>query len=65
LQRELEVPLGHPDRPLSDAQLRAKFVQCAARSAAPLDSSMAGALADRIYSLETIDDSGTLLRDAM
>lgn len=65
LRRELEVPLGHPDRPLSDDQLRAKFIQCAARSAMPLDSRAAESLANRIFSLETIEDSGSLLRRAM
>jgi 2-methylcitrate dehydratase PrpD len=63
LAREVEVPLGHPDRPLSDARLRAKFVHCAARSARPLDSAAAEALADRIFNLETSEDAGGLLRD--
>jgi 2-methylcitrate dehydratase PrpD len=62
VKKELDVPLGHPDRPLSDEQLRAKFVACAARSARPLEPAAANALADRIFNLETSEDAGGLLR---
>jgi 2-methylcitrate dehydratase PrpD len=62
LRRELDVPLGHPDRPLPDDALRAKFVQCAARAARPLGPAETESLADRIFALEAEGDAGSLLR---
>ena len=44
---------GHPDTPLSDAQLRAKFLGCAAGVLAPGD---AEAVADQIAHLDAIPD---------
>ncbi len=39
---------GHPDRPMTDSDLIAKFVQCAAHAATPLAAAEAEALAARI-----------------
>jgi 2-methylcitrate dehydratase PrpD len=59
LSSELDVPLGHPDRPLSDSQLRSKFLDCAARSARPpADPS---GLAQRIFQLEEEADMSALV----
>jgi 2-methylcitrate dehydratase PrpD len=44
---------GHPDQPLTDAQLRAKFLGCAAGVLAPGD---AEAVADQIAHLDAIPD---------
>ena len=44
---------GHPDQPLTDAQLRAKFLGCAARV---LGTDQAEALADQIAHLEEVPD---------
>ncbi|PSJ42070.1 MmgE/PrpD family protein [Allosphingosinicella deserti] len=62
LSAELDVPLGHPDRPLSDVQLRAKFVACAARAARPLSRGAADTLADRWLSLDREADVGAVIR---
>lgn len=40
--------LGHPERPLSDADLTAKFVACAGHAAAPWPAAHARAVAERI-----------------
>ncbi|MDB5671703.1 MAG: MmgE/PrpD family protein, partial [Alphaproteobacteria bacterium] len=61
LRAELDVPLGHPDRPLTDDQLRAKFLDCAARARRPLTADAAGALADSIMRFDEIGDIGPLL----
>jgi 2-methylcitrate dehydratase PrpD len=61
LQHVVEQAIGDPRRPLSDAALRDKFVDCASRSATPLDSDAAQRLADRIFSLEHEPDAGLVL----
>jgi 2-methylcitrate dehydratase PrpD len=62
LSAELDVPLGHPDRPLSDDQLRAKFVDCAGRAAVPIAPAAAEALADSLMRLEDSTELGSVLR---
>jgi 2-methylcitrate dehydratase PrpD len=57
---EVETPLGHPDRPLTDKQLRAKYLDCAKRAASPLSPARADALADEIFALETVADMSSL-----
>jgi 2-methylcitrate dehydratase PrpD len=54
--------LGDPTRPLNDASLRAKFVDCTMNAALPLTRPDAEALADRIMNLEREPDVGALLR---
>lgn len=49
----LRGPAGHPERPLSDAALRAKFLACAGRVLAP---AAAAGLAEAIEHLEAIPD---------
>lgn len=61
LQQEILSALGDPARPLSDAALRAKFVDCAQRAATPLSPMAAERLADRIMNLEQEPDAGGLL----
>lgn len=55
---EIDQALGHPSRPLSDARLRAKFIDCATRAKTPMTASQAAALCDAMWTLETenIDD---------
>jgi len=62
-RREIEVKAakGSPLNPLGEAELRAKFLDCAARAKNPLDSPSAEALADAILSLEDCADVGALL----
>jgi 2-methylcitrate dehydratase PrpD len=47
----IREPLGHPSRPLHDAQLLAKFVDCAARARTPLPLSRAHAAGTAILAL--------------
>jgi 2-methylcitrate dehydratase PrpD len=61
LSAKLDVPLGHPDRPLSDAQLRAKFLDCGARARRPLAGREAEIMADRLMALESERDMGALI----
>jgi 2-methylcitrate dehydratase PrpD len=65
LRHTVAQALGDPSRPLDDAQLRAKFIDCAARAAAPLARPTAAALADRIMQLERERDVGALLATAV
>lgn len=52
--------LGCPARPLDEAVLTAKFVDCAGRAQRPLDGPAARALAERILTLEDCADVGAL-----
>jgi 2-methylcitrate dehydratase PrpD len=61
LQHAVAQAAGDPARPLSDATLRAKFLDCAARAAVPLTRPGAERLADRIFSLEFEEDAGLVL----
>jgi 2-methylcitrate dehydratase PrpD len=49
---EIDQALGHPDRPMTDARLRGKFVDCATRAAVAMTVVEAQELCDRILSLE-------------
>ena len=53
--------LGDAERPLDDASLRAKFIDCATRAAVPLTLSAADRLAERIMRLEHEPDVGSVL----
>lgn len=52
--------LGCPDRPLSDAAQRAKFIDCLSRGAVPVGPEGAHALAERILALDACEDVGAL-----
>ncbi len=62
LRHRVPQALGDPSRPLSDAALRAKFVNCTMNAARPLSRRQAEALADRFMNLELEADVGALLR---
>lgn len=55
---------GHPDRPMSDSDLIAKFVQCAAHAATPRAAPEAEALAARILDFPTDRPAHGLLEHA-
>lgn len=57
LEASVHNALGCPDRPLDEAALVAKFVDCAGRAARPID---AQALAQRILDLESCSDVGAV-----
>jgi 2-methylcitrate dehydratase PrpD len=45
LREQIDIARGHPDRPLDEAELHAKFASCAARAARPIAISPADAAA--------------------
>lgn len=61
LTQRIAGALGDAARPLDDAALRAKFVDCAMRAAVPFSQEAAQRLADRILDLERELDAGSLL----
>jgi 2-methylcitrate dehydratase PrpD len=61
LTQRIAGALGDAVRPLDDAALRAKFVDCTMRAAVPFSRDSAERLADRILNLERESDAGSLL----
>jgi hypothetical protein len=61
LRQSIPHALGDPTRPLNDASLRAKFIDCTLHAALPPTRHAAEALADRIMNLEREPDVGALL----
>ncbi len=61
LRHRVDQALGDVHRPLDDATLVRKFVDCAGRAANPLSGAAALRLADRILALEGEPDVGRLL----
>jgi 2-methylcitrate dehydratase PrpD len=62
LQSTIDTALGHPDRPLDDAALIAKFVACAGRAARPFAESDAHDLATTILSIGEAADCRAFYR---
>jgi 2-methylcitrate dehydratase PrpD len=56
----IDTPLGSPSRPLSDAQLVAKFRDCCSHAAEPISAASVDRLAQAILFLEQLDDIRTL-----
>lgn len=61
LRHEILDPRGSPARPLDEAELATKFVDCAARAQLSLDAETAASLARRILDLENSPDAGLLI----
>lgn len=61
LRHRVSSALGAPDRPLSDAALREKFIDCASRAASPIASARASRYVDRVLTLETETDAAAAL----
>ena len=61
LQHRVPQALGDATRPLDDATLQAKFIDCAMRAAVPMTRALAETLATRILALECESDVGALL----
>jgi 2-methylcitrate dehydratase PrpD len=61
LHESISQALGCPERPLGDAALQAKFMDCASRAARPLTRAAAERLAERIFTLERESDAGAAL----
>lgn len=64
LSAEVDNALGCPARPLDEAALVRKFVDCAGRARRPLSGAAARQLAARILTLEDCPDVGALFGDA-
>jgi 2-methylcitrate dehydratase PrpD len=61
LRQSIDHALGDPTRPLNDASLHAKFIDCTTHAALPLNRHDAEALAERFMNLEREPDVGALL----
>lgn len=61
LSQRVDRPLGHPDNPLDEKRLLAKFVDCAGRAAKPLAAAQAQRAATAILNI----DSYASARDAL
>jgi 2-methylcitrate dehydratase PrpD len=59
LSMQLDQPYGHPERPVDDDFLIAKFKQCAAHSFIGADDARLQEIVDRVLSLEDIGDIGS------
>jgi 2-methylcitrate dehydratase PrpD len=57
---EVAVASGHPTRPLSEAVLRAKFLDCAAAGGAPIAAERAGRVLELALGIDKLDDTRTL-----
>ncbi len=59
---ETSDPIGSPEEPLSDATMRAKFVDCAANAVRPVPATAVTVALDMLNGLETVADVGALTR---
>jgi 2-methylcitrate dehydratase PrpD len=64
-ERQFERALGHPDNPLSDAGLVAKFVHCAARAHRPLSAAQAQAAVVAISAIDQAPSAKRALRPVL
>jgi 2-methylcitrate dehydratase PrpD len=60
---EASDPIGSPDKPLTDAQLEAKFRDCALNAARPLSDASVDGLLAAIGQLETLPDARELITE--
>jgi 2-methylcitrate dehydratase PrpD len=60
LEAQVETPLGHPSRPMSEQQLVRKFTDCCRHAAIPLPASDVDRLVETVFGLERLDDVARL-----
>jgi 2-methylcitrate dehydratase PrpD len=60
VQAYVEVPLGHPSRPVPSERIVAKFRDCCRYAARPLSASQVQHLIDMVENLEAVADVSTL-----
>lgn len=65
LHHAIARALGEPARPLSDAALREKFIDCASRAANPMERARAALCADHILALDEAADTVAALRSLL
>jgi 2-methylcitrate dehydratase PrpD len=58
----VDIPLGHPDRPMSEAHFDAKARDCLGIAAIPLDRDSALQLRNLVRDLESLDDVRSIVR---
>ena len=56
LSRRCEHPYGSPQAPMAEADLVAKFMDCAAHAARPVSRGLLDAVAQQVLSLEEVND---------
>jgi 2-methylcitrate dehydratase PrpD len=57
-----DVPLGNPSRPMAVAEMRDKFMDCAACASRPLEPTRVNAIIETVMDLEMLPDVVTLAR---
>jgi 2-methylcitrate dehydratase PrpD len=60
LSQRIDVPLGHPQRPMSDVDFEAKAIDCFNISARPLPDGAHTSLRNMVSRLESLDDAQAL-----
>jgi 2-methylcitrate dehydratase PrpD len=60
--QRVDLPKGHPQNPLSDEELAAKFLDCARHAARPLREKNLERIVEIVYNLEKLDDLSPLVR---
>ena len=61
LHHEISHALGEPSRPLSDQDLRSKFIDCAARAVSPVPADVAQRYFNRVMRLDHEEDAAAAL----
>jgi 2-methylcitrate dehydratase PrpD len=56
------TPSGAPEKPLSDAQLRAKFRDCAANAAHPIADEVVEQAMELVFQLDAVPEATALVR---
>ncbi|MDB5893692.1 MAG: MmgE/PrpD family protein [Rhodoferax sp.] len=62
LHQRIDIPLGHPSRPIGPAELDAKVEDCMRTAALPMRGDTATELRRLVMQLETLDDASALVR---
>ena len=60
--RQVDIPYGHPDKPITWEDLIAKFKDCLSYSAKPISKDNTEQAIDMICNLEKVEDVGQIVR---
>ncbi len=60
--QRIDIPKGHPQNPMNDDELVAKFMDCARHAANPLDKKNSSQLIHMVFNLEKLNDLSDLLK---
>jgi len=60
--QRIDIPKGHPQKPMSDGELATKFMDCAHHAARPSNEKNLDRFIQIVYNLEKLDDLSQLIR---